>query len=280
MITKELQVQASYASQMERDVKRTSDSGGGRGTGRDQTPQYQKGGRGGGSQAQSQSPQSQRFFSRGAGAQGSSAAPAGRGSHSEARGNHMRGEDGAQYNGMEPMRWQRQDGGSRGGRGGRGRASSAPPVGRGRSSNFEASPRTSFGNPPGSPQGRGDRNGAANNERFGTRQPINDPRNESATALPKGPYWHECGDGLRCASAMCGQDTTVFCQGCAWHGHSREWCYKGAEQGFNPTGYWSVNRRGQAPLPGKNGEFRGGAGRMNHIDAEQGGDRAKGNGSA
>ena len=159
----------------------------------------------------------------------------------------MRG-DAAQYNGMEPMTWQRNQAdssrGGRGARGGRGRASSAPPP------------------------GRGDRNGAAKGENFGTRAPINDVRNESAHVLTKGPYWHENGDLLKCASAICGQpfDATVFCQGCGWKGHSRAWCYKSGEPGFNATGYWSLNRKGQPPLPGKNGDFRG-TGRGNHMDA-------------
>jgi hypothetical protein len=60
----------------------------------------------------------------------------------------------------------------------------------------------------------------------------------------------------------------VFCQGCGWEGHSRQWCYKSNEPGFNPTGYWSINRKGQAPLPGKKGDFRG-TGRVNHMDATE-----------
>ena len=161
----------------------------------------------------------------------------------------MRGES-AQHNGMEPMTWQRgnndQGRGGRGARGGRGRASSQPPP------------------------GRGDRGGSAKGEHFGTRPPINDARNESPHVLTKGPYWHETGDLLRCSSATCGQpfDATVFCQGCGWEGHSRQWCYKSNEPGFNPTGYWSINRKGQAPLPGKKGDFRG-TGRVNHMDATE-----------
>ena len=136
--------------------------------------------------------------------------------------------------------------GGRGTRGGRGRGSSAPPF------------------------GRGDRNGQAKGEQFGTRTPINDPRNEDPQILTKGPFWHENGDLLKCSSANCGRpfDSTIFCQGCGWKGHSRQWCYKSSEPGFNATGYWSLNKKGQAPLPGKNGEFRG-QGRANHMDARE-----------
>ena len=168
-------------------------------------------------------------------------------------------EQTARANGMEAMMASRGRGAPRGrgdfGRGrGNGRASSEPPYGR----------------QPLSPQGRGDRNGMASGERYGTRAPINDPKHESDTALPKGPYWHGNGDLLKCRSATCGQpfDTTVFCQGCGWEGHSRPWCYKSAEPGFNPTGYYSINRAGKGPLPGKKGEFRAKQAHFNLMDAK------------
>jgi hypothetical protein len=238
LITKELQIITSYASQMERDVS------GGRG-GRDATAfQFHQQGTGrgrGGShvnnhsqQSPHQSPNRRNFSDRVTDAR-PEAAPAGRGvgRGGNARGNHM-----------EAITWQPSQGGR--GRGGRGRARSEPPP------------------------GRGDRNGAAKGEMFGTRRPINNPQHEGANVLLKGPYWHENGDLLRCSSALCGApfDSTVFCQGCGWKGHSREWCYKSSEPGFNATGYWSINRKGQAPLPGKNGEFRG-QGRANHMDADE-----------
>ena len=165
----------------------------------------------------------------------------------------------AQGNAMESMTWQPGQGR---GRGGRGRARSEPPFGN----------RT----PPTSPPGRGDRFGQAKGEQFGSRQPINDPKNESPHVLTKGPYWHETGDLLKCASATCGNpfDKTVFCQGCGWKGHSREWCYKANEPGFNATGYWSINRKGQAPLPGRNGQFRGTSARGNLMDANEDRDTA------
>jgi hypothetical protein len=74
---------------------------------------------------------------------------------------------------------------------------------------------------------------------------------------------------LKCRSATCGQpfDATVFCQGCGWEGHSRPWCYKANEPGFNPTGYYSVNRPGKGPLPGKKGEFRPRQAQFNLMDA-------------
>jgi hypothetical protein len=79
---------------------------------------------------------------------------------------------------------------------------------------------------------------------------------------------------LKCTSATCGApfDTKVFCQGCAWEGHSRPWCYKSNEPGFNRTGYWSVNRPNQCPLPGRKGEFRGSPAkpaRANLMDADR-----------
>ena len=268
-IAKELQVQASYASQMERDLR------GGRGE-RNSTPfqsSQGQGGRGRGagshvnhqSQGYNQSSSGRKFQDRRAdaqqGAHSPGGAPAGRGAGGgAARSNHMEGnhDSWAQGNKMEAMEWRREDhraSGGRGGRGGRGRGNSAPPFGR---------------NPASSPPGRGDRGGAAKGEQFGTRLPINDSKNESPHVLTKGPYWHENGDLLRCSSAICGQpfDTTVFCQGCGWKGHSREWCYKSKEQGFNPTGYWSINRQGQPPLPGKNGEFRGARGNLMDANSD------------
>jgi hypothetical protein len=252
-ISKELQVQASYASQLERDLK------GGRGD-RNSTPvQFpaSQGGRGRGSggshvnhqsqESHHQSPYRRKFQDRGPEARPGGAAPAGRGeNNSGARGNHVEGIWGnwAQGNAMEPMAWQPNQAGR--GRGGRSRGRSEPPP------------------------GRGDRKGAAKGESFGTRQPINNPMHESPSCLMKGPYWHENGDLLRCSSALCGApfDSTVFCQGCGWKGHSREWCYKSNEPGFNATGYWSINRKGQPPLPGKNGQFRGARGNLMDASAE------------
>jgi hypothetical protein len=253
-ISRELQVQASYAAQMERDLK------GGRGN---STPfQSSQGGRGrghlGGSMTQPeshQSPQRRKFQERRQDAHPGSQSPgtgnAGRGAGGgAARSNHMDGKSDkwAQGNKMESMTWSPSQAGGRG-RGGRGRARSEPP----------------------SP-GRGDRKGILESERQGTRMPINDVRHESEQALPKGPYWHETGDLLKCRSATCGQpfDTTVFCQGCGWEGHSRPWCYKSNEPGFNKTGYYSINRAGKGPLPGRNGNFRGNNGaRFNMADADQ-----------
>lgn len=258
VITKELHVIASYASQLERDEKRESTAGKQQGFGRGQSPPFkQREGRG--SQFESsQSHQGPRDPQKSQGAQsgagdrtstGRQGAPRG----GAATGNHMqaRNQEPAQLNTMEPMTWQGNQGDSRrevgrGIRGGRGRGSSAPPF------------------------GRGDRNGQAKGEQFGTRIPINDPRNEDPQILTKGPFWHENGDLLKCSSANCGRpfDSTIFCQGCGWKGHSRQWCYKASEPGFNATGYWSINKKGQAPLPGKNGEFRG-QGRANHMDASE-----------
>ena len=263
-ISKELQVQASYAQQMERDGQREA----GRGMGRGQQPMTTTGTRGGRGH---QAPSTFRSFStltpRSQGAQQQQSAHnfTGRGGSSagRAQGNAMMAWDGssgtwqqtAVANAMEPMTAFRGRGargrGDRGG--GRGRASSEPPYGR-----------QSF-----SPQGRGDRNGMAEAERYGNRAPINDPKHETESALSKGPYWHITGDLLKCRSATCGQpfDATVFCQGCGWEGHSRPWCYKANEPGFNPTGYYSVNRPGKGPLPGKKGEFRPRQVQFNLMDA-------------
>jgi hypothetical protein len=273
-ISKQLEVQASYASQLERD-----DHGGRGDRNPTQNRSYQSGRNReslGGSHVKIQgpvdyqSPHRPKFQDRRpdaqSGARPAGFEPAGRGAGGgHARANHMGGNDErwAQGNKMESMTWQpsQRDGFARGrgSRGGRGRASSAPPFRRESSTVLM-------------PPGRGDRFGAAKGEQFGNRQPINNPANESPHVLTKGPYWHENGDLLRCISATCGQpfDTTVFCQGCGWLGHSREWCYKSAEPGFNPTGYWSVNRKGQPPLPGKNGQFRGARGNMMDASEEQG----------
>lgn len=257
-VSRELGVQASYASQMERDGMREAGRGRGQSPGspattgtRDGRPNQSKFGKFHQRQGQdAQHHQGKQHFSA-----------TGNKHSGSAQMNTMMAWNGSTWseqavaNAMEPMTAGRGGGrGDRGGRGGgRGRARSEPPYGQ----------RTA------SPQGRGDRYGSAQGERFGTRAPINDPRRESAEALPKGPYWHQTGDLLKCQSATCGQpfDSTIFCQGCAWKGHSRPWCYKSNEPGFNPTGYWSTNRPGQGPLPGKKGEFRGPKAQFNLMDS-------------
>jgi hypothetical protein len=117
--------------------------------------------------------------------------------------------------------------------------------------------------------GRGDGAGSSRNaEQWGNRQPINDPANESS--LTKGKWWHDSTNPhLCCRDAECGTRQDIpFCQGCGQHHHSREWCYKKRDEGFNAQGYWSENRKGQAPLPSRTGRAYGTPpARLNHMDA-------------
>jgi hypothetical protein len=131
--------------------------------------------------------------------------------------------------------------------------------------------------------GRGDSRGAGVNAgQWGNRQPINDPGNESTSALPKGKWWHDSSQtNLCCRSADCGSKQEIpFCQGCGQHHHGREWCYKKNDEGFNATGYWSENRKGRAPLMSRDGRAWGAPpARSNHMGAgglEQGADRGQG----
>jgi len=259
LIEWELQMQSSYDKQRDMSMQRhqkgvSEDPHKNKHEGHSHHSGHYRGGRGGSF--------SRHSAGEGAGRAGHHTAPAGRGgAHSggaaaPANG-YQRPNGGATFNhmghsgGTEPMHYQANSGRGRGAgnsRGGRG---------RGQQPNFPTK------------WGRGDATGerkAATG--FGERPPLQDPSIEQQ--LQKGPYWHDstC-TALGCRDAECGSSGhSTFCQGCGWHGHSRPWCYKAGEEGFNATGYWSVNRRGQAPLPGKNGNFRGTA-RANMMDAEE-----------
>jgi hypothetical protein len=86
----------------------------------------------------------------------------------------------------------------------------------------------------------------------GEMRPVNSAAEETREKLPKGARWHDSKmENLRCRDPDCGTRQDVpFCQGCALHGHDRQYCFKAGEPRFNPTGYWCVNRPNEMPIEG------------------------------
>jgi hypothetical protein len=107
----------------------------------------------------------------------------------------------------------------------------------------------------------------------GTNRQVNSGAEETKEKLPKGPRWHDSKmASLRCRDPDCGTRQDVpFCQGCALHGHDRQFCYKAGEPLFNPSGYWCVNRPNENPIEGLGKRREGAApiatGRSNMLDA-------------
>ena len=248
LIIRELRLRQSYAAEADRDGRKRGESF------------YGGSPRGGGGRGMGRG----RFFGSGHNGQNS-----GTDSHGESGA-------GAQHNnhsgGTEPMTYQPP---------GRGRGRGDWPT-RGRGGGQWAG-RGGRGSGQETANGRGDSKGAGVNAgQWGNRQPINDPSNESTSALPKGKWWHDSSQtNLCCRSADCGSKQEIpFCQGCGQHHHGREWCYKKNDEGFNVAGYWSENRKGRAPLMSRDGRAWGAPpARSNHMEAggsEQGADQGQG----
>jgi len=106
---------------------------------------------------------------------------------------------------------------------------------------------------------------------------VNSGAEETKEKLPKGARWHDSAMGLlRCRDPDCGTRQDVpFCQGCALHGHDRQFCFKAGEPRFNPSGYWCVNKPNEAPIEGLGRRREGTVGsplatsRGNMMDATQ-----------
>ena len=106
---------------------------------------------------------------------------------------------------------------------------------------------------------------------------VNSSAEETKEKLPKGARWHDSTMGvLRCRDPDCGTRQDVpFCQGCALHGHDRQFCFKSGEPRFNPSGYWCVNKPNEAPIEGLGRRREGTVGsplatsRGNMMDATQ-----------
>jgi hypothetical protein len=86
----------------------------------------------------------------------------------------------------------------------------------------------------------------------GEGRQVNSSAEETKEKLPKGARWHDSRmTVLRCRDPDCGTRQDVpFCQGCALHGHDRQFCFKSGEPQFNPSGYWCVNKPNEAPIEG------------------------------